>query len=346
MAEQKQIVGNPLARVGLCLLAGVLAVAAGAAAQAAGGNAAKAESRANAPVLDYLYGWGEPGTGTGKFRAVRGIVAYNRKDSQREVIVVADGGADMLRSYTWDMMFIDKWGQAGDKPGEFHEPRGVAIDGNGYVVVVDALNHRVQKTQVGTTSFLERPGIPVLAFGKRGSGDGEFETPTGVAVDAQGNIIVVDTDNHRVQVFDGQGKFQFAFGKRGNGNGEFYKPSHIEIDAKGRLFVSDTGNNRIQIFDAKGKFLSSIGSVGSEPGLFAEPKGIALDKAGNLWVVDRRNHRLQKFGPDGRFAGVYGKQGGDKGEFSFPEDMTFDASGRLYVTDGMNGRIQVFKPST
>lgn len=336
MAVQKRTDRGRLARVGLFLLAGVLAGAAMSTVQAAGEK----------PVLDYLYGWGEPGTGTGKFRAVRGIVAYNRKDSNREVIVVADGGADMLRAYTWDMMFIDKWGKAGEKPGEFREPRGVAIDASGHVVVADALNHRIQKTAVGTTSFLERPGEPILSFGKRGKGNGEFDTPTGVAVDAAGNILVVDTDNHRVQVFDAQGKFLSSFGKRGNGDGEFYRPSHLLLDPKGRVYVSDTGNNRIQIFDAKGKYVSSFGSVGSKPGLFAEPKGIALDKAGNLWVVDRRNHRLQKFGPDGRFVGVYGKQGGAKGEFSFPEDMTFDGSGRLYVTDGMNGRIQVFKPAS
>lgn len=341
MAEHKQVTRIRLARLALRLLAGafigVAAVTAAGAAETAG---------ARAPMLDYLYAWGEPGTGKGKFRAVRGIVAYNRKDSQRDIIVVADGGADMLRSYTWDMMFIDKWGQAGDKPGQFREPRGVAIDAAGHVVVVDALNHRVQKTMVGTTTFLERPGEPVLAFGKRGTGDGEFETPTGVAVDARGDILVADTDNHRVQVFDSQGKFKFAFGKRGNADGEFYKPSHIAIDAKERLYITDTGNNRVQIFDAKGKHLASFGSVGSKPGLFAEPKGIALDKSGNVWVVDRRNHRLQKFDKDGKFIGVYGKQGPDKGEFSFPEDVTFDGAGRLYVTDGMNGRIQVFKPAT
>jgi DNA-binding beta-propeller fold protein YncE len=341
MIQNKYTITGRLARVGLRLLAGMLVGAAATSAAQAG------ESKpADKPVLDYLYGWGEPGTGTGKFRAVRGIVAYNRKESGRDIIVVADGGADMLRSYTWNMMFIDKWGKAGEGPGEFREPRGVAIDAAGHVIVADALNHRIQKTAVGTTSFLERPGEPILAFGKRGKGEGELETPTGVAVDAAGNILVVDTDNHRVQIYDPQGKFLSGFGKQGNGNGEFYRPSHIAIDPKGRIFISDTGNNRIQIFDSKGKYLSSVGSVGSKPGLFAEPKGIALDKAGNLWVVDRRNHRLQKFGPDGRFVGVYGKQGADKGQFSFPEDMTFGGSGRLYVTDGMNGRIQVFKPTT
>lgn len=344
MAEQPQSIPGRPARLRRRLLAGVFAGLATCLAHAA--DTAGALASGAKPMLDYLYGWGEPGTGTAKFRAVRGIVAYNRKDSGRDIIVVADGGADMLRSYTWDMMFIDKWGKAGGAPGEFREPRGVAIDASGHVIVADALNHRIQKTAVGTTSFLERPGVPILAFGTRGKGEGELETPTGVAVDAAGNIVVVDTDNHRVQVYDPQGKFLSGFGKQGNGNGEFYRPSHIKIDPKGRIFVSDTGNNRIQLFDAKGKYLSSIGSVGSKPGLFAEPKGIALDQAGNLWVVDRRNHRLQKFGPDGRFIGVYGKQGPLKGEFSFPEDMTFDGSGRLYVTDGMNGRIQVFKPST
>lgn len=300
---------------------------------------------ADKPILEYRYEWGQPGTGTGQFRAVRGIAAYDRKSIDRTIVVVADGGRDMLRSYTWNMMFIDKWGEKGSEAGQFHEPRGVAVDAEGNVIVADAANHRIQKTVIGTTSFLERPGVPVMQFGSHGTGDGQFDMPTGVAVDGEGNILVVDTLNHRIQKFDSKGKFLAAWGKRGSGEGMLFMPTYVAIDPRGRIYVADSGNNRIQIFDAQGKYLSSIGSVGKDAGHFAEPKGIALDAKGNLWVVDRRNHRLQAFAPDGRSIGTFGKQGPGKGEFNFPEDLAFDSSGRLFVTDGMNGRIQVFKPT-
>ena len=299
---------------------------------------------ADKPILEYLYGWGQPGTGTGQFRAVRGIAAYDRKSINRTLIVVADGGRDMLRSYTWDMMFIDKWGEAGKDAGQFHEPRGVAVDPEGNIIVADSANHRIQKTAIGTTTFLERPGLPVMQFGSHGTGTGQFDMPTGVAVDGDGNILVADTLNHRIQKFDAKGKFLATWGRQGNGNGMLFMPTYLAIDRAGHVYVADSGNNRIQVFDAQGKYLSSIGSVGKEPGHFAEPKGIALDAKGNLWVVDRRNHRLQAFAPDGRSMGTFGKQGPGNGEFNFPEDLAFDSSGRLFVTDGMNGRIQVFKP--
>lgn len=304
-----------------------------------------AEPAAAKPLLQYLYEWGEPGTGTAQFRALRGIVAYDRKESGRTLVVVSDTGLDMVRSYTWDMMFIDKWGSEGDRPGQFRQPRGVAIDKDGNLLVVDSFNHRVQKTVVGTKTFLDRPGAPIQTFGSRGSGNGQFETPTGVEVDSAGNIYVVDTENHRVQKFDGAGKFLKTWGRRGSGNDAFDRPTHVAIDGAGRVYVSDTGNHRVQVFDGEGQYLSTVGKIGSTPGRFAEPKGLAIDAKGNLWVVDRRNHRLQAFGPDGRNLGTYGRQGPGKGEFSFPEDMAFDSSGRLYVTDGMNGRIQVFKPT-
>lgn len=331
MAGKNRIGVRSALRIGLSVL---LAVGAASGAHAA-----------ERPLVEHLYGWGEPGTGTGRFRAVRGIVAYDRKSIDRTIIVVADGGRDLLRSYTWDMMFIDKWGSAGSAPGEFHEPRGVAIDGDGNVIVADAANHRVQKTAVGTSTFLQRPGEPVLAFGTHGNADGQFNRPTGVAVDASGNILVADTENHRIQKFDPKGKFLAAWGARGSGDGMFFLPSYVAVASNGNIYVSDSGNNRIQVLDAKGKYLSTIGSIGSRPGYFAEPKGLAFDAAGDLWVVDRRNHRLQKFAKDGRSLGVFGSQGPGNDQFSYPEDLAFDSGGRLYVTDGMNGRIQVFKPT-
>ncbi|MEM7048317.1 MAG: 6-bladed beta-propeller [Acidobacteriota bacterium] len=297
------------------------------------------------PPATFLYKWGEPGNGTGQFRGVRGIVAFDRTASDRILVVVADTGRDLVRAFTSDMMFIDKWGVRGTEPGQFAEPRGVAIDHQGKLLVVDAANHRIQKTEVGTSTFLEKPGETLLVFGKRGSGEGEFEMPTGVAVTPANEILVVDTENHRLQIFDERGEFLRSIGKKGTGPGEFRRPTYAALDSAGNIFVSDTDNNRIQKLDAKGNFVAQIGSIGNQLGRVAEPKGIALDAAGNLWVVDRRNHRVQKFDAEGNSQGVFGKQGGRAGEFNYPEDISIDSKGRLYVTDGMNGRIQVFRPN-
>jgi len=65
---------------------------------------------------------------------------------------------------------------------------------------------------------------PVLQFGSKGSGDGQFSFPYGVACNSRCDIVVVEIGNHRVQVFDKAGKFLFKFGSNGNGNGQFSNP--------------------------------------------------------------------------------------------------------------------------
>ena len=331
---------HSLLGLGLCSLA-LLATAAPDAAQ----KGAPAPAAAPPAPATFAYQWGEPGTGTGQFRALRGIAAYERKSAERSLIVVADGGMDLVRSYTANMMFIDKWGKRGSGPGEFKEPRGVAVDAEGNLWVVDAYNHRLVKTAIGTATLLDQPGAVLQMFGEYGKGPGQLDTPTGVTVEPSGHILVVDTENHRIQRFDATGKFVSSFGKVGSGPGELRRPTYAALDSAGNIFVADSDNNRIQKFAKDGRFLAQIGNIGSAPGLFAEPKGLTLDANDNLWVVDRRNHRLQKFSADGKLLGVLGGQGGQPGKFNFPEAVAIDVDGRIFVTDGMNGRIQVFKPN-
>lgn len=338
-----------LARRGLALAVGVgaavgVAGAVGVGAPLVAGTVRSAP--AETPIASFLYEWGEPGTGTGQFRALRGIAATDRPQSDgRTLIVVADTGRDLVRSYTADLMFVDKWGEPGAGPGQFNQPRGVTVDAEGNLLVVDSHNHRVQKTRLGTATLLERPGRFLSSFGSKGSGEGELDTPTGIAVDAEGRILVVDTENHRIQLFDAAGRFLESWGSKGSGEGQFRRPTHVEVDADGHVWVADTDNHRVQKLDRNGRFLVQVGRIGRGAGRLAEPKGLGVDRDGNLWVVDRRNHRVQKFAADGTPLGSFGRQGGGRGKFNFPEDLTFDSSGRLYVTDGMNGRIQVFQPS-
>ena len=82
----------------------------------------------------------------------------------------------------------------------------------------------------------------------QGSDEGMFVRPNGVAVDEEGNIIVADSRNDRVQVFSHSGRFISKFGVKGTGPGEFDRPSGICVSPEGAIIVIDFGNNRVQIY--------------------------------------------------------------------------------------------------
>lgn len=177
----------------------------------------------------------------------------------------------------------------------------------------------------------------VRTFGRRGTGDGEFGDPEGVARDeATGELYLADENNRRVIVYDREGKHVRAFpvdhepegialhgervylamskagwisayGKDGKflskfGEGVVNEPDFARMAPDGQsLYVTDNRGGKIEVFDLNGKPLRTIGGPGSEPGRFRKPGGLAFDKDGNLWVADGGNHRIQVFGPDGKF---------------------------------------------
>lgn len=86
-----------------------------------------------------------------------------------------------------------------------------------------------------------------FSFGKPGNNDGELCRPWGICCDKNGYIYVSDRCNHRIQVFDQNGKFLLKFGKHGVANGEFDKPVGLTIDAQNRIIVCDKDNHRVQV---------------------------------------------------------------------------------------------------
>ncbi|MEW6405127.1 MAG: dockerin type I domain-containing protein, partial [Chloroflexota bacterium] len=88
----------------------------------------------------------------------------------------------------------------------------------------------------------------LLKWGKEGRGDGEFNSPIGIAADGSGHVYVVDWLNNRIQKFDAQGNFLARWGRIGQGNGEFNLPVGISVDGSGHIYVVDYGNGRIQGF--------------------------------------------------------------------------------------------------
>ena len=163
-----------------------------------------------------------------------------------------------------------------------------------------------------------------------------------MVVDLSGNVIVADTDNHRIQVFNSNGVFLRKWGSQGSGDGQFIWPGGVAVDASGNVIVADSGNNRIQVFDSSGVFLRKCGSQGSEDGQFNSPSGVTVDASGNVIVSDSGNRRIQVLNSNGNFIMKFGAIGSDNGQFSGPWGVAIDVSNNLYVADTYNHRIQKF----
>jgi hypothetical protein len=190
----------------------------------------------------------------------------------------------------------------------------------------------------GLTAAVEPPPDFITKWGSRGSNDGQFNFPQGVATDSAGNVYVTDTSNHRIQKFDAQGNFLTKWGSRGSNDGQFYYPQGVATDSAGNVYVADTSNHRIQKFDAQGNFQTKWGSRGSNDGQFNFPKGVATDSAGNVYVVEP--NRIQKFDTNGTFLSKWGSSGVGDGQFYSPYGVATDSADNVYVVEP--NRIQKF----
>ena len=155
---------------------------------------------------------------------------------------------------------------------------------------------------------------PVLSFGKEGSSVGMLKFPWGVAVNARDEIAVTDSGNHRVQIFNRDGKYLRSFGREGNRVGEFKYPRWITCHKNGNILVADTNNDRIQIFSGEGEYVGMFGGKGSLDSQLSDPYGLSVDSDGNIIVADAGNKLIKIFSPDGKFLMKIGGQG----SFTYP----------------------------
>jgi len=233
-------------------------------------------------------------------------------EEPRRVVRATGQGAQMLP------------GGEGAEPGQYAEPRGIAVDGQGNVYVADFRNDRIQK--------FDSAGKFVAAWGEIGSQPGQFKDVSAIAVDGRGNMYVADTFNHRVQLLDADGRVLLQF------KGGLFAPRGIAVDGIGRIWVADSGNNAVKLFSAKGELIKAVGKKGQEKGEFDTPIGLAMDRQGRLYVADAANSRVQVLDGEGNYLSEFKVEGWQPGLFNEPY-LAVDNRGDIYLTEPAGQRV-------
>ena len=224
------------------------------------------------------------------------------------------------------------------------QPMSVAVSKKGLVYVCDELGWKAVhiynpkdenvKTMVDSTSAL---GIYAP--------DEKCWHPSGIAVDQDGNILLSDTDSHRVLKFSSDGTLLATLGNRysiGAGEGEFNKPKGIAVASSGDVYVCDKDNHRIQVLNSELQFKFAFGRRGSGPAEFYHPRDVAFDSAGNIYVVDSSNLTVKVFTPSFKPLHQIGSKGNQYYHFRAPMNICIDSNDLVYVTDRSKYCVMVF----
>ena len=208
-------------------------------------------------------------------------------DPDRNVWLV-DDGAHQIFKFTPDgkriLLTLGEHKVPGNDASHFNRPTDIAWLPNGDFYVSDGyVNTRVLK--------FSKEGKYLMEWGKPGTGPGEFNLVHGIALDAdQERIYVVDRANHRIQIFDLNGKYLDEWT-------DIHSAYFIHLTNDRHLWASDGHTQKFLKYDLEGKLLYTWGSFGVAPGELWGPHQFSVDSDGNLYVAEVHGGRPQKFRP-------------------------------------------------
>lgn len=195
----------------------------------------------------------------------------------------------------------------------FADPYGLALGANGVVFVADGGQSNSIRRILPTGEVSTWAGSGVEGWRDGPAAQAAFHTPSGLALDRQGNLLVADTGNHLIRKITPEGVVSTLAGDGQAGwrdgpsdQARFNAPLGVAVDAQGRVFVADSYNDRIRVVSPQGQVSTLAGGMPGyldgqgEQARFDMPTALALDDKGQLWISDARNNALRRVTPEGQ----------------------------------------------
>jgi len=217
------------------------------------------------------------------------------------------------------------------------QPYDVRVDSKGNIYIADVFNHRIRVvSREGIISTVAGTGVPGYSGDGGPAVDARLNTPYGILVDKEDNLLIADSENHVVRLVGGDGIIRTiaGCGRRGyDGDGgwalsaKFDSPQSLGIDAKGRLLIGDEHNNAIRIINLDRTVETLVGSQG--PGFsgdggeasqaqIADPENVWVRKDGSILITARDNSRVRVVAADGRIGTFAGRGPTSKHDYFAP----------------------------
>ena len=245
-----------------------------------------------------------------------------------------------------------------DTSPSFNSPAGVAVDAAGNIYVTDWGNNLIRKIAPGgmVTTFA---GSGFAGHNDAAGKLASFTQPTGITIDAQGNLFIADAGNSLIREVNSSGTVSTIAGSDSigyvDGTGSaaaFFNPLGVAVDASDNVYVADAGNNLIRLIKSGGVVSTFAGTfnTGSSTTLspFNNPSGLAIAQNGNIIVANYLDDNILQVSLSGTvttYAGQDTVQGSANGPalsstFYYPNSVATDVFGNTYVSDGVNNLIR------
>lgn len=248
----------------------------------------------------------------------------------------SSGGSDMFGTGAGGGLLLDRMGSNGGSSAGYYGTAPTIGDPNSSVYSGAGDGQTTQ--QVDLQMKLATPFFPPKSqikrhkmiyhckFGEFGVMEGQFTEPSGVAVNAQNDIIVADTNNHRIQIFDKEGRYKFHFGECGKRDGQLLYPNRVAVHrATGDVIVTERSpTHQIQVYNQYGQFLRKFGAT-----ILQHPRGVTVDSKGRIVVVECKVMRVLIFD---MYGNVLQKFGCSK-YLEFPNGVVTNDKQEIFISD-------------
>ncbi|MCB1142349.1 MAG: SMP-30/gluconolactonase/LRE family protein [Leptospiraceae bacterium] len=203
-----------------------------------------------------------------------------------DVLYVSDFASDRIYKLSQKGQFMDRFGESGIGPGQFHGPTGLDVSSGQHLYVSDSGNNRIQKLNLDGT-FLHSFPLPKAKFSEK------LFFPAGLTIKEDGQIYVADKGNSRIAVFDDEGNYIKQLT-----HPNMKKPRSVKF-YENRMYVADEANG-LMIYNPIQEKWTKISTFRDASGDYVKmlkPFSSAYDYTGSLYSVDFARHRIDIFSP-------------------------------------------------